>query len=319
MYVPYMYGRRYELLAVRMMLRDDSRDLGMLMPLVEPVMAQVADLRRCIEACGKSGQSLAIIANPRRHELKNVQARDAWLDEVIPLLYDSAHVIPIFRCDESTGRRSIERFFRQFDGRSVGIFYSGVSLRDDDLRWLFAYPSVAWHMADTDHVVDEIWRMMPRNRLIVVRDCFHRMIRNADYEGTEFFTDRHQVFRDQAAGIGDYLCLGREFISGGSTPAAVAIHACYKNSRNDDLWIEHFVSDDRTRGEGDTAGKFVQAARKLAAAVRRRPAEFGSNPALREFARLARTEEYSGLGENKKLQMVHHMCLVLDVLQGRLE
>lgn len=317
MYVPYMYGRQYELLAIRMMLADTERDLGMLMPLVEPVMSQVSGLRRCVEECGEAEQSMGLIVNPHRHQLQTAQARAAWQHEAWRMIDDALHVVPFFRCDQTTGRREIEAFIRRFHGRSAGIAYFGIGLRDADVRWISAHPSVSFHVVDTDHVAEAVWQQMSE-RLIALKDCFRRLARNADYDGVELFTDRHRTFRGRALGIGDYLCLGREFIDGGSTPGAVAIHAAYKHSRGGDLWVEHFVSDDRTRGEGDTAGKFVQAARKLAAAVRRRPAEFGTNPALREYARLVRAEEFPGLPTNKKLQMVHHMCLMLDVMQERL-
>lgn len=317
MYVPYMYGRQYELLAIRMMLADTERDLGMLLPVIEPVVAQVSSLRRCIEECGEAQQSIAVIVNPHRHQLQTAAAQAAWTDEALSIIEDSLHVVPVLRCDQATSKRAIEAFLRRFDDRETGIAYFGLSLPSVDVRWVSNHPSVNLHIVDTDHIAEATWRQM-QERLIVLKDCFHRMARNADYDGSDFFSDRHQTMRNQALGLGDYLCLGREFKVGGSTPAAVAIHAGYKHPRDGNLWIEHFVSDDRTRGEGDVGEKFVQAARKLAAAVRKRPAEYGTNPALREYARLARADEFPGLPTNKKLQMVHHMCVALDVMQERL-
>lgn len=135
---------------------------------------------------------------------------------------------------------------------------------------------------------------------------------------SRLFTDRHTFFRGRAAGIGDYLCLGRAFQDGGGPPGAVTIHAAYKDLASQHVRIEHFVSDDQIQLQVDTAVKFLQAAGKLVNQVRRRPNEFGSNPALNEFERLVQESLFPQLAGNKKLQIVHHMCLMMDVLQGRL-
>lgn len=317
MYLPYLYGRQYELLAVRMML-EDERDRAGLLPLIEPLMARIGDLKRCINLCGDHDQSIAVVVNPDKHQLKTQEALNLWWDEMAPLIDGAAHVIPTLVCRSDTARDEVALFLKQFAGRPVAVVYPGKRLSSTDAQWLARQAMIRWHVVAVDHVPQARWQQLPRAKVVLLKDCFNKMERNADYQGKEFFTDRHHMIPAQAEGLSDYLCVGSQFKDGGSTPHAVAIHAVYKDPEDGDVWIEHFVSTDITKDEGDVASKFVDAARKLTRAARARPADFGDNPALREFARMARHAEYHGLPTSKKLQMVHHICLMMDMLEHRL-
>lgn len=101
--------------------------------------------------------------------------------------------------------------------------------------------------------------MLPREKVVDIRDDFQRKARNSDYEGIEFFTDRHLNFQEVAVGFGDYTILGATFEAGGGPAAAVAIHGTFKE-RGGDVWVEHFVSDDIELNVGTVGEKFLQAA-----------------------------------------------------------
>lgn len=317
MYMPYLYGRQYELLAIRMML-EDQRDRAGLLPLVEPLMAKTRDLTRCISLCGDHDQSLAVVVNPDKHELKNAAALERWLDETTEVFNEERHVIPTLVCRTDSVREIVEPFLEHYPDRALALVHPGKKLSPSDMAWLARKHAVRWHIVAVDHVPQARWQQLPSDRVILLKDCFNKMERNADYGEAEFFTNRHHSVPNQVAGLSDYLCIGSHFKDGGSTPHAVAIHAAYKDPDDHDVWIEHFVSTHITKDEGDVASKFVDAARKLTRAVRGRPSEFGDNQALREFGRLARAAVFPGLPTSKKLQMVHHMCLMMDVLEGRL-
>ena len=156
--------------------------------------------------------------------------------------------------------------------------------------------------------------MLPRTTLVDIRDHFNAQPKNSDYNGSEFFSDSHRTFRDMGIGYGDCMTIGSEYKKGGGPAHAVAIHATYKQTRSDDVWVEHFVSDDTELGVGTTAEKFLQAARKLVRAVSRRRVEFGSNPALDSHAEYVRTNSFPGLGVNKQLQIHHHIALNHQIL-----
>ncbi|SDF39859.1 sce7725 family protein [Dyella sp. 333MFSha] len=317
MYLPYMYGRQFELLAIRMMLKDE-RDRGGLLPLIEPLMARPDDLKRCIALCAKADQSLALVVNPEKHQLKTAAAQQAWLQEFGSTISSSPLVIPTLICRTDDVRTDVTNFLASYPDQEVAVVHPGKRLSGADVQWLGRTSTIRWHIVMTDKVPQARWQQFPVDKLILLRDCFVKQERNADYLGQEFFTDAHHRVPHDAAGIGDHLCIGSQFKKGGSTPHAVAIHATYVEPENRDVWVEHFVSTDVTKDEGDVASKFVDAARKLTRAVHARPTEFGDNRALREYGQMAKAAAYRGLGINKQLQMVHHICLMMDVLEGRL-
>lgn len=317
MYLPYLYGRQYELLAVRMML-DEEPDRGEWLPLIEALMANPADLRRCITRCAEADQPVAIVINPEKHQLKTAEVQAAWWQQINPAIAEVASVIPTLVCRTDDARQAVAEFLAQFPERPVAVVYPGKRLSAADVQWLARQRQIRWHIVASDKVAQARWQQFPIDKLILLQDCFVKQERNADYAGQEFFTDNHHRVPDAAAGVGDYLCVGSQFKDGGATPHAVAIHAAYVEPEDKDVWVEHFVSTDITKEKGDVASKFVDAARKLTHAVHARPAEFGQNAALRAFASLAQQRKYRGLGINKQLQMVHHMCLMMDVIEGRL-
>lgn len=227
-------------------------------------------------------------------------------------------MIPTLVCRADDAQKAVTNFLASYPDRQVAVVYPGKRLSGPDVQWLGRQRQIRWHIVTADKVPQARWQQFPTDKLILLQDCFVKQERNADYLGQEFFTDSHHRVPHNAAGIGDHICVGGQFKNGGSTPHAVAIHAAYVEPEDRDVWVEHFVSTDVTKDEGDVASKFVDAARKLTRAVRARPREFGDNRALREFRRMAREADYRGLGISKQLQMVHHICLMMDVLEGRL-
>lgn len=316
MYFPFVYGRRSEFLALRGML-DDHRSLEALVPVVEPVKRNSSDLARCIKEFGKAGQTLAVILNPDKHELKSKEEAKAWLSEVLKITDEHESILPTFRCVSTTTVAHVSSFLNRFKGRDVALAYSSPSLTDAELRTLAANASVRFHIVLNGKMTAAQQKFLPSAKRVDIRDCFNKLERNSDYDGAELFTDRYVTFKPSWVGFGDYAAIGSAFTPGGGQPAAVAIHAVYKH-KSTDVWIEHFVSDDTDKDVGSTEDKFLQAARKLVKAAKARPKEFGTNFALDEYASLVATSHFPGLGTNKVLQLEHHMCLMLDLLAGTL-
>lgn len=315
MYFPYMYGRRSELLAVRAMLTA-GRDLERLLPIVEPVNRDISDLSRCLTLCEEAGQPVAVITNPNQHQLAPIPS--GWQAGVNTLLAACPTAVPALKCGPHTTAANVSAFFRSMAGREVAIVHAGSSLSQADFTALVGQPTARFHIALANMVPAAQLAAIPKNKRVDVTDPFIRQARNADYDGSEFFSDAYKNFARTSTGFGDFMCIGSSFQPGGGAPAAVVVHAIFKAKESGDIWIEHFLSDDVERDQGDTAGKFLQAAAKLVRAVRRRPQEFGSNPALTAYRTHVQNGHFPQLGKNKELQMIHHMCLMLDVLSGTL-
>jgi hypothetical protein len=315
MYFPYLYARGSELLALRAIL-DDHRSLTNLIPLVEGVLSDSKRLVRTIGAYGKKNQAAVILLNPDKHELSDVTARKAWRKEVVTSLNAAPSVLPAWRCSPGVTKANVDAFIALFPGRKVALAYSSPSLSDVEITTLAGYADVQYHVVLDGDLSATKQGLLPTGKRVDVRDRFKKQKKNAAYSGQEFFSDRHSTYKkDKWAGFGDYLCLGNEFSPGGGPAAAVAIHACFKRDTSE-VWAEHFVSDDTDPDVGDTGSKFLQAATKLMKAAKARPKQFGSSYALDEFAHYVGANHFPGLGKSKELQISHHLCHSLDVVNG---
>lgn len=316
MYFPFFYGRRSEFLALRALLKD-HRSLDVLVPIIEPVKRNAADLARCIETFGKAKKALVVILNPDKFELNSPDEAKAWRKEILNVInmYDS--ILPTFRCISSTTLAEVNSFLKQFESRKVAIAYSSPALSDGDIGTMSGKVAIQFHIVLNGKMTVAQQKLLPVSKRVDIRDYFNKLERNSDYHGSELFTDRYKTYKPSWIGFGDYASVGSAFTPGGGQPAAVAIHAIYKH-KSGDVWIEHFLSDDTDKDIGDTASKFLQAAAKLVKAVKSRPTEFGTNFALEEYARHVANAHFPGLGTNKVLQIEHHICLMLDLLDGTL-
>lgn len=316
MYFPFLYGRQSELRALRAML-DDHRSLDALVPILEPVNRNPSALGRCLEAYGKAGTNIAVIMNPDKHELKFTADANAWIHPVLTVVDKYDTMLPAFKCSSTNNFDQISAFLDRFEARQVVLIYSSPTLTDDEMRALAKRRSVLFHVVLNGRMSLAQQNLLPADRRVDIQDNFNQLPRNADYEGSEHFTDQHIMYKGRCAGFGDYTCVGSAFDPGGGPAAAVAIHAIYK-SRSGSVWMEHFVSDDTDQNVGNIADKFQQAARKLVFASSERPEEFGSNFALDTYSRHVENKHFPNLASNKVLQIGHHICVMLDVLEGRL-
>lgn len=316
MYFPFFYGRQSEFFALRGML-NDPRPAHLLLPIIEPVRSNPSSLLTCLKAFDKSQRMVAVIVNPDKYELKRPEDISSWQKVVLPETDQLPHVLPTYKCSSTTTAAKIDGFLKRFSDREVAFAYASPSLTNPEISALGGNQNVRFHIVLNGKMSTAHQALLPVSKLVDIRDDFNKLDRNADYDGDEFFTDRHMTFPKNYTGYGDYTCIGSEFKPGGGQPGAVAIHAIYKHSSGE-IWMEHFVSDYKKITEGDVEDKFNQAATKLTNAVKARPFEFGSNLALDEYAKYVTPPPHCpGLRVNKTLQIHHHICLMLDVLTGK--
>jgi len=317
MYFPYVYGRASELLALRSML-SDSRPLDLMVPVVEPVRDDISRLLKCVEEFEKKGLPLAVVFNPDKYELKDGDASKEWRKKMHPELLAASHVIPVLRCHSNIKSAAVAKFLTLFKGREVAIAHASSTLTDAEVSTLVADKNVRFHMVLNQKISSTQLKLLPKAKRVDIDDYFNKLDRNADYGGPELFTDKYKTFKSTGVGFGDYAAIGSAFTPGGGQPAAIAIHAIYKHPKTADIWMEHFVSNDKTAGVVSVEAKFIQAATKLVNATKKRPTEFGSNFALDRYAAQVAAGKSPGLPKNKELQIAHHICVMLDVLSGRL-
>jgi hypothetical protein len=312
MYFPYLYGRRFELLA----LRDASNEFplaGTIAPVIEPVSENPADLKRCLQALGAKRVRAVVISNPHQGEFRE-HGPATLLRALADDFAQHRSLLPGLLCDQRVRSHDIDAFLGRHPDRDVALLYSGSQLTPDELRAVAAQHRVRFHISVRDQLAANLRAILPRGKAVDIRDRFNLQARNADYVGAEYFTDAHLLFRENAVGFGDYSVIGSTFHVGGGPAHAVAIHAAFRHAETGQVWVEHFVSDDVDPDVGSVAEKFHQAAAKLVRAVHRRSAEFGENSALESFAADVRANHFPGLGQNKRREIHHHLAINHGIL-----
>ncbi len=315
MYFPYVFGRRSELLALREA-NEEYIAPGRVLPVIEPVLKRPNDLLRCMKVLGEAESTAVIIVNPHQGDFKNGGVTTAWLKEVDIVFAACPTLLPGLRCGPNEDISFVQNFLKKYPESKTGLLYSGSILGNSDVTSLAKRKEIAYHICLQNKMADTQRKLLPKTKAVDILDNFNKQVRNADYSGKEFFTDHPSTYQSTAIGFGDYTITGNLFQPGGGKPAAVAIHAIFKNAKLGDVWIEHFVSDDTDIAVGSAASKYLEAVAKVAKAGRNRKAEFGVNRALKEFDADDRNQYFPGLGKSKERQIYHHIAAMHDVLAG---
>ncbi|WP_279608964.1 sce7725 family protein [Burkholderia gladioli] len=315
LYFPYLYARQSEMLALRS-LRGNYPLRDTVIPILEPVNRAHAPLQRLLNDFGEADDNLIVVTNPYQHEFHG-RGLDGWIEPIKAAIDAHDSLIPGLLCLQATTAEQIRDFLAQYRDRDVALLYLNTRLSDAQVQRLAERANIRFHINLHERMSAAHRAMLPREKVVDVRDDFQRKARNADYVGIEFFTDRHLNYQQGAVGFGDYTILGATFEAGGGPAAAVAIHGTFKE-RGGDVWVEHFVSDDVELNVGTVGEKFLQAAGKLVARARQFPRKFGNDQALQDYADDVAAQHYPGLGKSKERQIYHHVALMHQLLTGRL-
>lgn len=270
-----------------------------------------------MEQFGKAGARLIVLTNPHQGDFKTTLSA-TWSGTVEAIFAKYSCLIPAFKCGPATHFAYIESFLKNFAGRELALVYSNPSLHNAEIAKLIANSDVFVHVCLQGKMSAQQRALLPLGKAVDILDGFTKQERNADYQGNERFTDRHKTYKAIGIGFGDYTITGSLFQPGGGKVAAVAIHATYKNPTTNDIWMEHFVSDDTDIDTGSAASKYLEAAGKLVATVSIRKNEFGINTALADYANDIKVGHYPGLGKSKQRQIHHHIAVIHDILHGKL-
>ncbi|MFM0543729.1 sce7725 family protein [Paraburkholderia strydomiana] len=314
LYFPYLYARQSELLALRAF-RANYAIRDVLLPILEPVNRDASSLVRALNQFGEADDNAIVITNPYQHHFQ-AGALDDWTEAVEEAINTHAALIPGLLCTQATVVQEIRDFLARYRDRDVALLYLNARLSDTNAQRLADRGNIRFHVNLHERMSAAHRALLPRDKVVDIRDDFQRKARNSDYEGIEFFTDRHLNFQDVAAGFGDYTILGATFEAGGGQPSAVAIHATFKERGA--VWVEHFVSDDVERDVGTVGEKFLQAARKLVRRAQQAPRAFGNDEALQAYANDVAEQHFPGLPKNKERQIYHHLALMHQLLTGAL-
>lgn len=290
MYYPILRGKRSEFLAIKELL--ENTDISKVIPIIEPVREGFSELIAAIKSLNGYDIEPLIIVNPNKGDFNKVhtfinddlKSQDSTI-KFIPCLDTSDNNYPLYL-------DKLEKF---------SLFTNGLTDEIVDLSHKARFTFVGSSTSDNT--------LAKMNSVVLYGDFFKSQKRNADYPPESYFSDLHTSFhlKPNTVGFADYTITGKDFSDSGGPAIVVTIHASYfKLDTHAPMFIRHYLSydDGEQKNPGD---KFKDALEKFITEVDSKILNFEETFAISKFKNLHLIKHFPGLGQVKKLSMMHHI------------
>lgn len=311
-YYPYFRGRQFELLALRELLEKDLLSESII-PIVEPVKLS-STLLTTFKAFSEKKRIIGLVRNPEFGDVvKELKLAPEDLQKEYARVFQAINVLQVLLQRGDT-KELVKPFLTKIQSHPEQW---AALYREKDNVEVLALQAQNAPAYGLNLIPDStrIRRALKDRGKVLLRDCFDKQERNADYQKNldEIFTDDHTFAESEGyLGTGDYSIIGSSYSESGFAPYAVAIHIVYENPKGSGiLRVRHFVSDSND-GIDDPAGKFEEAARKLASWVEKVKME--KTNGLSAILQAHQEGCYPGLGSLKKYSIMHHLELMGNIL-----
>lgn len=300
-YYPYLRGRMYDLLALKTLC--ENQQLGSdIIPIIEPVRDS-KELQQTVATFLEYRQPFSLIANPQVSLYGlNGDAKIYPIPDLtkVSFFHPGAILAPDFSSD----------FLKKSSGQTSFLIAKNYPL-------LKAYEKTRLLKQIDNIFIPEEARLhqIVGTRAYSLTDPLAFVEHVADYENVndEYFQPAswfQQV--DNYQGFGDYSMVGSHYFDKGMPSRAIAIHIIYVTD-NGILRIHHFVSDSNETMGGQKI-KFFEALNKLVAWSSKLEG-LNNTPALQELLAYNEQTKFPGLGNVKKLSLMHHFQLMHRLLE----
>jgi hypothetical protein len=311
MYFPYLRGKQFELLALRALVLLMAANRAKISPIIEPVK-NTSTLINTLSDLRKSNINFSIIINPSVGDLiSNPQ-------EVLNVINSKLNGYNNFQIGilvkPNADYEILLELIDDYKVLSAGFTFIHNDIEDDiailqnDFNNLFP---ILNNVIDFKKTNRRYYRNFPAETRVSLDDYFAGLTKNSDYLNQESqFSEEHKFYKEDGfKGFSDFLTIGDNYSDTGFLPYAVAIHISYEDDAGR-IRVNHFVSDSND-DNSDVAGKFAEANRKLVDWCD----EKGLNTiAINEFRNLYENGHFPGLGIIKKLSIMNHIELVLNLI-----
>ena len=313
MYFPLIRGKQFELIALRD-LSSQMADSKKISPIIEPVKEAFSVLEKTLNVLIHYNINFTIILNPIEGELKGGKQQQI-ADFIIKSLsqYDNFQIGIYVKSEDDFKKQHQFAIFNNFHKSKFVLIHNEQLDNLKGINDFITNYTVSYNVINFDRVSKRYDRQFTRETVVTLSDAFKQQNKNSDYSKNidEFFSEEYLYFSgDGYAGFSDYLTVGESYSEGGFLPYAVVIHLTYLDA-SQKIRIGHFVSDSNTDAI-DIAGKFAEALSKLILFLKNYP--YFKTSATLEFSDLYQKQHYPGLGTIKKLSIVNHIELMIQLL-----
>lgn len=330
-YWPIFRGKQFELLA----LRDLSESLSgaSVNPVIEPVKKRLGGLQRCLQSLKDADVATSVVINPEVGEFSDTPL--GLLQELEESRDDAESV----RCVLAAADSLVLNLSANLDCKDIEsvVVRLGELYKEEPKPSLhilargFAEPAAVKKVLDKNGfmvgpglkvLLEDLSsrrhyrKIFETAQFVWITDGFKKR-KNADYLAypTELYATALWDYSEFGyEGFGDYSIVGSDFSESGGPAWAVAIHlTSASNAMVPEMYVHHFVSDDND-SPSFPAEKYAQALKKLKEEVTSPDTTIRKTEAVGEFLRLHENGHYPGLGYVKKLSMMHHLELMMELV-----
>jgi len=232
-------------------------------PIIEPVKANLAGLKRALDQLTEKNVNFVLIANPQYGDLvyDSTSITEEIIDEKL-YGYTSYSVGIIVHADSDITH--IEDLLKKYSDKNIALIHYGYT-RGKELGNLVK--STGIEISENIFIDEESSRLYRRHfkqgKRVLIRDGFIKRT-NREHPEIEYFSDLHITHGEAGMDdFGDFLIAGDEFSEDGGPAYAVALHlTLIYEEEYEDMFVKHYISD-RTNTPDDPAGKFLEALAKV--------------------------------------------------------
>ena len=311
MYLPYLRGNQFELIALRELsdlLRHNSEKVS---PIIEPVKDS-ATIKSTIRELIDKNINFTLIINPQVGTFRDIGKILEMLKSIVGTS-TNFQIGVIFNGKQN--RKEILEKLREYKSIVHSLTLVHYYVHDDiksiidDLSSEFV---IKYNVINFGKINRRYSRNFPADTLIELDDYFISQTRNSDYLPIDdsAFSEEHLYYLEEGfIGFSDFLSVGENYSDSGFLPYAIAIHISYC-TEDSKIRIKHFVSDSND-DNSDIAGKFDEAISKLILWCD----ETGyTSIAIEKFRELHQNGHFPGLGTLKKLSIINHIALIVTII-----
>ncbi len=295
MYLPYIRGKKFELIGIRNLITGKVLNSNKVSPIIEPVKNSSTlgvTLRELIE----NNINFTVVVNPQVGQFTDTDT--------------------IFNNKNKQGHHELIALLQKYKDYipELTIIHNAILDGISDILALYEeHFKVRYNVINLSATSKRYHQNFKENTRVELNDYFNAQPRNSDYlqiDESDFSEEYRYYKEDGFIGFSDYLSIGEEYSEAGFLPYAVAIHLSYEDKNKKKIKIKHFVSDSND-DPSDIAGKFAEALKKLIDWCKKTKYESIAIPIFKEYYE---TKHFPGLGTLKKLSLMNHIDLVLKLI-----
>jgi hypothetical protein len=307
MYLPYLRGKQYELIALREYINKNFNN-NKILPIVEPVKPNLAQLTKTLDAFEEKENKIYLIINPLvgnfDTDLNKIQ------QSLIDLFPKYNYVKPALIISSESLKSLLLGIIKNHDDICI-IHYD--SIADKSLYPILKQSEpIKYHIFKAGNRSYR-YKVSENNKCVLLTDCFPYELKNADYPEDNPFSDEIFFFlKENRQGFSDYSIIRGTYSDQGGPAYTVAIHLVYE--ADEELRVRHFKSTIDHDNQTNIGGKFYEALQKMMKWISTNKESVFHSNGVNEFNDLFNEKHYPGLGYLKKISIIHHLELCNNIL-----